>query len=184
MTRNQSQTGVALITSLVLLAIVTLLGVSGLQNVALEEKMAASAYDRNLALQAAEAALRIGEGVAEDQARAIPPNSGFSTYTDGDNTCPSSAIDNCTLGLCPTPDKDCTPRWKASSFNGWVDASVSLGGLAGTPQYFVEYLGGNFPCFDGGSSDPMDCKRYRITARSQPGAGRATVMLQSVYTTD
>ncbi len=184
MNRDSHQTGAALITSLVLLAVVTLLGVSGLQNVALEEKMASSAYDRNLALQAAEAALRVGEAVALAQAKAIPPNSGFPTYTDGDNTCPSSAVDNCTSGLCPTPDKDCTPRWKASSFNGWVNASVSLGGLAGTPQYFVEYLGGNFPCSDGGGSDPMDCKRYRITARSNPGPGRAQVMLQSVYATD
>ncbi|MCX7607930.1 MAG: PilX N-terminal domain-containing pilus assembly protein [Anaerolineales bacterium] len=184
--KTSLQTGAALIVSLVLLVLVTLLGVAGIQTVALEEKMAGNAYDRNIALQAAEAALRIGEGVAETQSKTTPPNSGFPTYTDADNTCPTSpsAINNCASGLCPTPDKDCTERWKVSGFSGWANASVSLGGLAGTPQYFVEYLGNTFPCTDGGSSDPKNCKRYRVTARSNPGSGRAVVMLQSVYATD
>lgn len=184
MSRKKEQ-GVALIVALVLLLVITLLGVSGVQNVALEEKMAAATFDRNLAFQAAEAALRVGEAVAEAQSKTVPPNSGFPSYTDADNTCPTSpsAINNCVNGLCPTPDKDCPERWKALNFTGWANASVSLGGLAGTPQYFVEYLGSNFPCTDGGSSDPKDCKRYRITARSNSGTGRATVMLQSVYAT-
>ncbi|GLW61558.1 hypothetical protein Hthe01_19070 [Hydrogenophilus thermoluteolus] len=179
MSRKKEQ-GVALIVALVLLLVITLLGVSGVQNVALEEKMAAATFDRNLAFQAAEAALRVGEAVAEAQSKTAPPS-----YTDDDNTCPTSAINNCgDNGLCPTPDKDCPERWKASNFTGWANASVSLGGLAGTPQYFVEYLGSNFPCIDGGSFDPKNCKRYRITARSNSGTGRATVMLQSVYATE
>ncbi|WP_217126716.1 pilus assembly PilX family protein [Hydrogenophilus thiooxidans] len=185
MSRRKEQ-GVALIVALVLLVVVTLLGVSGVQNVALEEKMAAAAFDRNLALQAAEAALRMGEAVAEAQSKTVPPNSGFPSYTDANNTCPASpsAINNCVNGLCPTPDKDCNERWKVPNFTGWVDAPVNLGSLAGTPQYFIEYLGNTFPCTDGGPSDPKNCKRYRITARSNPGTERATVMLQSIYATD
>lgn len=187
------QTGAALIVSLVLLVLVTLLGVAGIQNVALEEKMAGNAYDRNIAFQVAEAALRYGESIAEAQAKAIPPNSGFPSYTDADDTCPAGAVNNCASGLCPTPDKDCPKRWEASSgFSGWVDASgLTLGALAGNaPQYFVEYLGGTFPCAgtercEGNlASGVCDCKRYRITARSNPGTGRATVILQSVYATD
>jgi type IV pilus assembly protein PilX len=52
------------------------------------------------------------------------------------------------------------------------------------PQYFIEYLSNTFPCSDGGASDPKNCKHYRITARSNPGTGRASVMLQSVYRTE
>lgn len=171
------QTGAALIVSLVLLVLVTLLGVAGIQSVALEEKMAGNAYDRNIAFQAAEAALRVGESIAEANKEGFPD--------DSDPCPPVSAVDNCTGGLCPPPDINCPPRWKAPGFTGWVDA-VSLGELAGTPQYFVEYLGNTFPCTKGASSssDPNNCKRYRITARSRPGAGRATVILQSVYATD
>ena len=147
--------------------------------------MAGNGYDRQLALQAAEVALRIGEGVAETQSKLAPPNSGFPAYSDADDNCPTGAINNCTSGLCPAPDKDCAPRWEAASFTGWANASVSLGTLAGTaPQYFVEFLGGTFPCHPGSTPDPMNCKRYRVTARSNPGTGRAAVVLQSIYATD
>ncbi len=175
--RNQ---GAALIVSLVLLTLVTLLGVAGIRTVSLEENMAGHSFDRNLALQAAEAALREAEKYAE-------ANKPTPTYSDTDNTCPTSpsAINNCDAnGVCPPPDKDCTPRWRASGFTGWKSATVSLSALAGTPQYFIEYLGSTFPCSDGGSSDPKNCKRYRITARSNPGTGRASVMVQSVYATE
>ena len=57
--------------------------------------------------------------------------------------------------------------------------------LAVTPQYFVEYLGNTYACRPGTATDPNDCKRYRITARSSDGTGGKTmVMLQSVYATD
>ncbi len=174
---RSNQTGVALIVALVLLVLVTLLGVAGIQTVALEEKMAASSLDRNLAFQAAEAALRVGEAYVE-------ANKPTLSYTDADDTCPPSAINDCTGGICSPPDKDCLPRWEAPGFTGWTSTGLSLGALAGTPEYFIEYLGGNFPCNDGGSNDPMNCKRYRITALSNPGSGRATVVLQSVYATD
>jgi type IV pilus assembly protein PilX len=182
------QTGAALIVALVLLVLVTLLGVAGLRTVSLEEKMAGGTYDRSIAFQAAEAALRAGEAVAGAQAHTSPPNSGFPTYTDESegSSCPSNAINNCVNGLCPTPDKDCPPRWQDAGFTGWTNAAnaANVSSLAGTPQYFVEYLGNTFPC--GGSPDPNNCKRYRITARSDPtlGDGRAAVVLQSIYATD
>jgi type IV pilus assembly protein PilX len=178
----RQQRGVALFVSLMLLIVTTLLGVAGIRSVSLEEKMAANSFDRNLAFQAAEAALREAEKYAED-------NKPTPSYTDTtDNTCPTSpnVINNCTNGICPKADSDCTPRWEsASGFTGWTNASASLGALAGNaPQYFIEYLGASFQCTDGGPSDPMSCKRYRVTARSTPGTGRATVMLQSIYATN
>ena len=90
-------------------------------------------------------------------------------------------------GLCSQPDKDCTERWRDSSFTGWVDASgLGLTSLALTPQYIVEFLGGNFPCdIDNPDTGAQDCNRYRITARSHDGSSdRAMVTLQSIYATD
>lgn len=175
------QRGVALVAGLILLVVVTLLGLSNLQTVSLQEKMTAATFDRQLAFQAAEAALREAEAYVE-------ANKPTPSYTDTTvDLCPSggSAINNCTNGVCPPPDKDCPARWlPAAGFTQWQNATVSLPALAGTPQYFIEYLGNTFPCADGGGTDPKNCKNYRITARSNAGAGRAQVMLQSVYRTN
>ena len=173
------QHGAALFVSLMMLILVTILGVTGVRLVSLEEKMAGNSYDRNLAFQSAEAALRVAEKYVED-------NKPTPAYSDAGTTCPTTAINNCTTGICPKPDKDCTSRWdSAAGFTQWVSITTNLGTLAGTaPQYFAEYLGNTYNCSDGGVSDPKNCKRYRITARSNPGTGRATVMLQSVYATN
>ncbi|QIK36824.1 pilus assembly protein [Caldichromatium japonicum] len=190
--QRAGQAGAALILTLLFLVLIILVAISGIQTVALEERMAGASSDRNLAFQAAEAALRVGESVAEAESEANPPNSGFpnnGNYNDASDQCPGNSviIDNCNAnGLCPVPDKDCLPRWQVAGFNKWktVDG-ISLGALAGNaPQYFIEYLGGNFNCYDGDASDPKNCYRYRITARSNPATGRATVVLQSIYATD
>jgi len=73
--RVQTERGVALITGLILLVVVTLLGLSNLQTVTFEEKMAGATYDRQLAFQAAEAMLKEKEGVVDT---APFPNSGCS----------------------------------------------------------------------------------------------------------
>ena len=58
---RRRQQGVALFIALVVLLIITILGISGLQTTTLEERMAASARDRDIAFQAAEAALAQAE---------------------------------------------------------------------------------------------------------------------------
>ncbi|MDX1694149.1 MAG: hypothetical protein R3208_10315, partial [Ketobacteraceae bacterium] len=165
----------------------TLMAMGGARTVALQEKMTANTYDRSMALQAAEAALREGENIAEEQSKLSPFNDGFpdqGSYTDTDNSCPQGAVNRCANGLCVIPDKDCDDRWYSSEFNQWQTATVDVSNLAGTPDYVIEYLGGTFPCQNGAGADPMNCKRYRITAVSRPDPNRAAVMLQSIYATD
>ena len=55
------QKGAALVTSLIILLMLTLMGVAAMQTTTLEEKMAGNLRNENLAFQAAEAALRAGE---------------------------------------------------------------------------------------------------------------------------
>ena len=177
-----AQRGAALIVALILLVVLTLLGLSSVRTVALEERMTANTFDRSIGFQAAEAALRVGEAAAQVQADAAPPNPNFESgglYTDANDSCVASP---CKDGLCSQPDKDCTVRWLDGSFNGWVNAAgLNLGNLAQTPQYFVEYLGGDFPCnIDNPTTGAQSCKRYRVSARST-GNGRAAVILQSIY---
>lgn len=57
-----SQRGATLIISLLILLVMTLIGVTAIQTTTMEEKMAGNMRDQNLAFQAAEAALRAGEG--------------------------------------------------------------------------------------------------------------------------
>lgn len=56
-----SEKGAALVVSLIILAVITLLGIAGMQNSSLELKMVATTKDRSDAFQAAEAALAIVE---------------------------------------------------------------------------------------------------------------------------
>lgn len=178
--------GAALIVALILLVVMTLLGLSAVRMVVLEERMTANAYDRGLSFQAAEAALRAGEAAAQANANAVPPNQYFpdnGVWADSNNSCSASP---CANGLCAQPDKDCRVRWLDPDFTGWTDATdLELGPLAETPQYFVEFLGSNYPCdIEDPTAGAMDCKRYRVTARSHADADRAAVILQSIYATE
>ena len=56
-----SQRGSALIIAMVFLLVMTLIGVTAMQGTSRQESMAGNVRDRNLAFQAAEAALRAGE---------------------------------------------------------------------------------------------------------------------------
>ncbi|MDO9596652.1 MAG: PilX N-terminal domain-containing pilus assembly protein [Azoarcus sp.] len=182
----QRQAGAALIVALILLVVMTLLGLSSVRTVSQGERMTSNTFDRSLGFQGAEAALRAGEAVADAQSKTIPPNAGFDSsglYVDVGATCEASPCQN---GLCSQPDKDCTARWLDSGFNGWANAAgLGLTALAATPQYIVEYLGGNFPCnVDDPGIGAQNCKRYRVSARSHGGGDRAMVILQSIYATE
>ena len=57
----QRQGGIALVMALILLLVLTMISVASVQSTSLEEKMSANERDRQLALQSAEAGLRLGE---------------------------------------------------------------------------------------------------------------------------
>lgn len=161
---SSRQRGAALVVVLILLLVMTLLGLASLRGTLMEERMSASLYDRSLSFQAVEAALREGERIAFD--KPTPPANG------------------CNAEVCATPDPAQIDRWRDPNFNGWRNATVNVGALTATPQFFIEYMGEapSWPKCD--SEVPMHASclktRYRITARStQPD--RAQVVLQSTY---
>ncbi|MGQ3083214.1 MAG: pilus assembly PilX family protein [Hydrogenophaga sp.] len=153
-----------MVVALILLVIMTLVGLSALRTVTLEEKMTAQTFDRSLSFQAAEAALREAEVLVE-------------------TTVPTpAALSACVAGVCGAPNSAATVRWADTSFTGWQNATAVVNGpITITPQYIVEYLGNTFPCQPGTPSAGTDCKRYRITARSNAGNDRAAVTLQSIF---
>jgi type IV pilus assembly protein PilX len=162
---RQSQTGASLIVALLLLVVMTMLGVSVLRTVTQEERMVAHSYDRSISFQATEAALRQAEAYVKSK---VPTPTG--------STCDTSN------GVCGKLASGSTERWLDSSFTSWFSGTkVSGGNTEITPQYIIEYLGNTYPCRPEDLTAASNCKRYRITARSNAGTDRAAVMLQSIY---
>ncbi|KPQ01846.1 PilX N-terminal domain-containing pilus assembly protein [Marinobacter sp. HL-58] len=59
--RQRMEAGSALIVSLIMLLLLSLIGLGGMQSTILQERMASNLHDRNIAFQASERALREGE---------------------------------------------------------------------------------------------------------------------------
>jgi type IV pilus assembly protein PilX len=182
------QCGATLIVSMILLMVMSLLAIASLRSTIMQERMSANTYDHDMAFQAAEAGLRIGESKAE-------------AWAAGDIPAPPPSIIT-----CPTPNpgtglyvnKDltaaCKPLWEESapgqSGSFWHDASGDGGsvkfaseGLSLSPWYIVELISDKAPCNPNTPSADPNCLRFRITATSRDADGRAKVVLQSIYAT-
>lgn len=176
------QTGIVLVVALIMLVIMTLLGLSGIRTIVQEEKMTASARDRGLAFQAAETALRAAEEDLLGRPIGAKP-----AKSDGLKCNPGTLIAKAATGYISQTDVDCGPDWpKDVSDSDWKShaKTVTTNTLAGNASYIIEFLGGEFPCNpteDNPALVDPNCSRYRITARANPGTGRADVMLQSIY---
>lgn len=178
MPRARRQRGVALVVALLLLLVITIVGLAAVRSTTMQQKMTSNFLDRQIAFQAAEAALRQGEVAV--QAATSPGNFYDCTPTGGNN---------CLVN--PMADAN-VPN---SQYVTVAQTAFDAGALsASQPQYVVEYLG-NFQIPSPVVSQVSSCSGYgpcssnstadffRITARSGPAnAGdRATVTLQSTY---
>ena len=161
---QRGQRGISLIVSLVLLLLITLIGTSSLRGVLMQNRMSATNYDRSLAFQAAEAALREAETAANAAAADSFPAAG------------------CSQGLCATPAIGDTPRWLDDNFSGWRTATADAPSAAATPEIVIEKMedGANwFGCENEIPRQP-NCRtpRFRVSSRST-SAERAAVIVQS-----
>jgi type IV pilus assembly protein PilX len=162
--RRRRQHGFSLIVSLVLLVLVTLVALAGMRSVALESRMSASSYDRNLAFQGAETALREAETRAGAATAGNFPGAG------------------CADGYCAEPAAADAARWANEAFAGWRDTGAAVSDKATTPVAIVERNGEGENWIACGQEIPRqpNCRtpRYRVTGRSVAD-GRASVILQS-----
>lgn len=170
------QSGVVLITGLIFMVILTMIVLAVLRSGTLEERMAANARNRQLALQAAEAVLRDAE-VALFSTAVAP----FDPFT------PTSFSDTCTNGYCSKPVGGSTPKWQTID---WDSTSVTrsfaadTGNLTSTlvasqPRYIVEIV--STPVISpsaGGGLCPSII--YRLTSRGL-GLDASEVFVQTMY---
>jgi len=161
----KSQRGAALIVSLMILLVMTLIGVTAMSSSNLEEKMAGNSRDMMLAFQAAEAALRDGEEVVANLVTVAP----FA-----DCTAPYYA-----QGCFPDVTADST--WSgAASYGGTLDKVNTQ------PKYIIEYTGESggsqgLNVDNYGDSSSQIISTFRVTARGTGGTDNAVVLVQSFH---
>ena len=181
---SRRQRGVALMVVMILLIVVTLLGLFALRGTLMEERMSAHMYDRSLAFQAAESALRIAEQKVQEAA--VAGRSIGVDCSSGRPMCPGTppGVDTASAGKCAANAAGCWISVESTSSRSDADA--------GAPQYYIEYMGD--VQVTGEDADPARSASgiqyggaqlayprsvYRISARSHPGGDRAVVALQS-----
>ncbi len=160
------QRGIALIMGLMFLVVLTLLGMAAMRGTILEERMAGNARDRDLAFQAAEAALRAAE--QQITGAVLPAFAAGTAYT------PRIA------------DGTLNDYWQNTHV--WDNTqSVALGwnpdGTNAAPRYVIEELGVTAGGGTGGLGVGAlnDEGVYRVTARGVGSSANTVVILQAVY---
>lgn len=181
--RQRSQAGIALVVALILLVVITLVGLAAIRGTTIQQKMTSNFYDREIAFQSAEAALRAAVVAIEDNAASIARNCGqggvaceANPFTDPNlpagsiQTVPSgSASGQFTIGANAAGQ----PQYVIENMGTWADTSASTGfrNTANATQY-------------GAQGIAFSSVYYRITARSGDPAqvgDRAVVTLQAMY---
>lgn len=157
------ESGAVLITGMIFLVVLTIIVVSALRSGTLEERMAANARDRQLALQAVEAVVRDAEVVLL----------AISTFD------PSIFTAACTNGYCSRPAVGSTPRWQTTTWGTntrtFAATTSNLTVVASQPQYIVEYIAAE------GGQPPKICPTllFRITAQGV-GSDSTAVFVESM----
>jgi type IV pilus assembly protein PilX len=171
------QQGVALVIALVLLLAVTLVGLAAIRGTAMQEKMASNLYDRDIALQNAEAALRVAAARVTDTTAVIWHDCSIAgTICNAD----------------PTLVADDEDVWQTVASSSEYTAAATA---AGQPQYVIENMGlwpnptGNTGVNLSGSAAQygaqgvsLTVNYYRMTARSSDpttSGNRSLVTLQA-----
>ncbi|WP_310446606.1 pilus assembly protein [Thiobacillus sp.] len=169
------QRGVALITGLIFLVVLTLLGITAARMSSLEERMSGNTRDRSLAMQAAEMTLRDAELDIRTSGR-------FASPEDFTPACQNGACYNGQNGASNGVDWNVTPVWSLVSmtaapsavYGDYTPATV-INGLSAQPRYIVEYMPKQL------SGDGSPRPYFRITVRAQGANPNTVVWLQELF---
>jgi len=176
-TRHGAQRGVALVVALILLVVATLIGLAASRGTTLQERMSSNTYDRSLAFQRSEAALRAAEAAITAEWR-IAMLGGV----------------DCSIAACVTVPTNSFTGTSAQWRNVGTTYDVNDAVTPGSPQYHIAFVGTGRAesSFDtgansdasnyGSSTAPDNVAYYRVTGRSSAPAdldGRAIVVLQT-----
>jgi len=184
--RINTQTGTALLISLVILVVMTILGISAMSNTVLETKMATNEQQRQIAYQAAEKALRDAEAWLQNTIKSKndlettfifnPAEFASTTATTADG----SAFYNSFKDRLPAQLTN-TKAWNDK--NSIKADTVQLTNVLGhDPRYVIEYVGQvGRPPAEMGSLAARDTRfhAFKITALGYGADSTATYLLSS-----
>lgn len=181
------ESGATLIIGLIMLLLLTIVGVAGTRETLLQEKMAGSSRDREIALQSAEAALRAGEL----QLQGVSPpvfNNEFGLYT-----------------TVPREDDDGNAMSEQAFWLAWswtnlesIEYATPLENITTAPRYVIEQLDDALSADVGESTSSsstvvtaVDLQSgeqiasgivdYRVTALGRGLSGDSPVILQTTF---
>jgi len=175
------QSGTALITSLLLLLVLTVLGIIMMRTSVMQERMAGNTRDLNMALQGGEAGLRYGEAVLA----ALPS----SPTPIPSPAAPCTVV--CDIGVVPMAitdpaQFDWTSVSNATQY-GQGGIAGSLSGAAGSgklkeePRYTLEYAGFIPDNAEGPQTWADGRVVFQVTSRSTGGSGMTNTVVRSTY---
>jgi type IV pilus assembly protein PilX len=179
---RRRQRGVALVIALILLVVVTLVGFAAIRGTIMQQKMASNLYDRQLAFQSAEAAMR-----AAAASIASNPGNIARNCQAGGVVCPANPFNDANLDqskiITVTKGTDVgqftastmvtsQPQYVIENMGNWYDPSSSTG-------YNQSANSHNY----GAQGTSTNVVYYRVTARSgnpTDGNTRSVVTLQAM----
>jgi len=179
--RYSNQSGMVLVTSLVILMILTMLGLSSVQGTSIQELISRNQRDSNLAFNAVETALVEAEATLNELSGANWQAIVASDYASS------------------TSPKVYNAKMLGSFFANFVTADLassvyvnslqaSLSKVAVQPVYMIEHIGTvttdeDRMNIDNIGQNPNTCctQMFRITAQGSGGSSSAVVTLQSTY---
>ena len=160
----RQQRGVTLIIALIFMAVLALLGATAAQNSALEERMAGNTRDRDLAFQAAEAALQD----AKRNIATLRTQLGTAGIVDAS----SCTVPN--VAPCYLSRGNDAAYWTNTFVWNTTNArnpTQSLNQVAAQPLYLLEKIPGG----------PGTLEAYRVTARGVGKSVNAIAITQEVF---
>lgn len=161
------QRGIALPVIMILMVVLALLSVSGMDDTALQERMAGNLRDRGIAFQAAEAALRDGETWLQNNSATAAGNDAMPLRADGTHTWDVTQWDGTQAGFAPS-----------GTLTG-LYSSDDIVSLAANPMYYVgppQLLRSN-----PGEVPPRFREIFPVYARSVGGTDTAVVVLRTTF---
>lgn len=181
---TKNQHGVVLIMALVILFAMTLIGVTSMNTTSLEDRMSSNYRDRQVAFQAAEAALRQGErNVANPSDTAFDQASNYNTSCTGGTGglcfCGDKSVQCITYWTDDLPSPISDVAWNVSSSHRTY--STGLAGVSTPAKYIIEFMGYICPTTAACTPAVGDPKMFRVTALATGRTNTSKVMLQSTF---
>jgi type IV pilus assembly protein PilX len=178
------QRGAVLIVSMLLLLVVTILALGASQSTRLQERMAGSQRNYDLAFQAAEAGLRAGERWLDRDSLVEAPSPGIAAGAVVYER--NFLTDSYANKLSYEDQVVATDQWwntVAQPYTDGAAAAIGGDGLAlADPRFYIEQIEEVPDALSKPPTGPQPSRIfYRVVARGKGGTQNANVVLQSTY---